>query len=128
MGEEGGREGNSEVAAALRLSWINGDSGHLDERGVKDHHSSAQNTNCVGQASTPWHHTEKRLISKGKNKISLGLLSEKCTGISTAAHHHATQVPHSFISTSLSLHIPKAPTDRGLKMASSRFNTDAVWV
>ena len=65
---------------------------------------------------------------EGKKKISLGLLSKQITGISTAAHHNASKVPHSFISPYLSLHIPKHMTVRGLKMASSPFNTDPVWV
>ena len=47
------------------------------------------------------------LISKGKKEISLGLLRENSTGTSTAAHHHDSKVPHSFISTSLFLHTPK---------------------
>ena len=73
-------------------------------------------------------YSEERLISKGKNESSLGLLSKKSTGISTAAHHHATKFPHSFSSTSLSLTIPHTPTVRGLNMASSPFSTEAMWV
>lgn len=48
-----------------------------------------------------------RLILKGKKEISLGILSEKCTGINTSAPHNASKVPHSFISTSLPIHILK---------------------
>ena len=62
-----------------------------------------------------------RLILKGKKEISLGLLGQKCTGISTDAHPNATKFLHSFITTSLFLYLCKQPMVRGLTVVSSRY-------
>ena len=77
----------------------------------------------------PWCHTEKRSSSpEARRKFPWVSWTKNSAMISTAAHHNASEVPHSFISTSIFLHLPKAPKVRSLKMASSQFNTEALWV
>ena len=58
---------------------------------------------------------EVLLIPKGKEEISISLLSKKSPGTSPAAHPNATEVPHSFSSTPLFLHIPKPTNGQGLE-------------
>ena len=55
-----------------------------------------------GQAPIPWRGNGKeRLMWKGRQDVSLGLWSEESTGMSTAAHPKAPEVPQPFHSPSL---------------------------
>lgn len=57
------------------------------------------------------------LFSIGNKENSWSLLGDNIPGFSSAAHDNATEVPNSFISTTLFLHLSKC-TDRGWKMAT----------
>ena len=69
-----------------------------------------------------------RLLPKGKKANFPKSLEGKSTGIRPAVHHNANNVPHSFFSTTLNLHLPTPPTVRGLEVAGSRCHTDAACV